>query len=100
MKRNVVDLDEFRNNKNKKIKEDENTRLFKELISIPLKEMDHEQLKQYGEIGVIFSTYYKYMHHIIVAQFRDEIYVLNNLGDGTFEYLDTFSNILEYFINN
>ena len=75
MKRNVVDLDEFRNNKNKKIKEDENTRLFKELISIPLKEMDHEQLKQYGEIGVIFSSSFIFLFLLFLNSSKSTIFL-------------------------
>lgn len=97
----VVDLNKYKAMKDKKEKKNKpnpNTELLKELISKPVKELKDNQFEAYAQIGIVFATIFRDKHRIVVVEFRGEFYVLNNLGNGTFEYLGTFNEILDQFV--
>lgn len=92
----VVDLNKYREVKERKNKMDSNTELLKEIIS--KKELSAEDYLAYSEINVIFSILYKEKYDVIGIEFRGTIHIINSLGDGTFEYLETFENVLSCFV--
>lgn len=98
----IVDINKYREMKLKKDlknRPDPNVILLKELISKPVDELKIDLLKPYAEIGVILTTMFRDIHHIVFVEFRGQYYVLNNLGDGTFEYIGNFNEILEIFVH-
>ena len=97
----VVDINKYKEMKEKKVnknKPNPDVELLKKLVSTPIKDLEHELLKPYAEIGVVFTTMFRENHYIVFIEFRGQYYVLNNLGDGTFEYIGSFNEILEIFV--
>lgn len=72
-----------------------NDDIIKEIISKPVKELTDKELDVYSEIRVIFSFRFREVHQVFVVEFRGQIYLMNFLGNGTFEYLGTLEDILE-----
>ena len=94
----VVDFNEYKLDKMKREENNKNIELFKRITTRPVKILDVDELKAYAEITPLFSIMYKDTYKIITVEFRDIIFVINYLGDGTFEYLGTFEEMFEYFI--
>ena len=96
-----IDLNEYIKKREKKLakqKEDENTKIFKELIKKPIKELDSEQMKVYNEIGVVSGFTFKEIHRLLILDFRGCMYIVNILNGGVFEYIGKLEKIIEYFI--
>lgn len=96
-----IDINEYMKKREKKLakqKEDENTKIFKELIKKPIKELDSEQMKVYNEIGVVLGFTFKEIHSLLILDFRGCMYIVNILNGGVFEYIGKLEEIIEYYI--
>ena len=96
----VVDLMQYKLEKEKINEKHNNTELFKTLITKHVKDMSEDELEIYETIKIQYIFIYKEMFRVISAMFRDNIYLINNLGDGTFEYIGELSDILDVYILN
>lgn len=94
----VIDLNKYREVKERKNKIDPNTELFIQLVTVPIKELKPDQFDVYAEIEIRFVTMFRDIHKIIVVEFRGKYYVLNTLNEGKFEYIGEFNDILNTFI--
>ena len=104
MKDNLIDFESVRNKKikqqmedeMKKFKEDElnkNTELFKEITGKNMAFLSDEELRAYGEIGVLCSFNLKDTYSMCIAVFREQMYVINHVG-GKFEFIGKFEDVI------
>ena len=98
---NITDLDKYRELKQKKLEEekqqkqeDADTELFIDLVTKPLASLSVEQQLIYDEIGMLLQFQLAEKFSMALAIFRNQIYVLNYIGDMTFEYLGKFQDIV------
>ena len=94
----VVDLFQYKLEKEEREEKQNNTELFKRLISTQVKDLTNDELDIYEEIQIQYIFIYKETFRVISAAFRDNIYLINNLGDGIFEYLGELGEILDIFV--
>ena len=98
----ITDLDKYREMKQKKLeeekrqkKEDEDTELFVELVTKPLATLTAEQQIIYEEIGMLLQFQLAEKFSMALAVFRNQIYVVNYIGDMTFEYIGKFQDVMK-----
>lgn len=94
----VVDLFQYKVEKEEREKKQNNTELFKRMISTQVKDLTDDELDIYTEIEIHYIFMYKETFRVLSAAFRDNIYLINNLGNGTFEYLGELGEILDIFV--
>ena len=99
---NVRDLDDFRKKKQAKLEEekqqkieDANTDLFIKIITKSVKDLNDEELKVYDEIGLLLQFQLLEKFSMALAVFRHKIYVVNYVGNETFEYLGEFNDVIK-----
>lgn len=100
MKKNIIDFNEYKEYKEHKNKKENNIKLFEKLVTKSLTELDLDELNIYSEIQPACSFMYKNQYKIIIAEFRDILFVINYLGDSKFEYLGTMDEILDVYIGS
>ena len=96
----VVDLNKYKEERSKELKRRETIKLFERLVTRPIKELDIDELNIYGEIQPVCSFIYKNEYKMIIAEFREMLFVMNYLGNSTFEYLGTIDEILDVYIDS
>ena len=96
----VVDLNKYKEERSKELKRRETIKLFEKLVTRPIKELDIDELNIYGEIQPVCSFIYKNEYKMIIAEFREMLFVMNYLGNSTFEYLGTIDEILDVYIGS
>ena len=96
----VVDLNKYKEERFEELKRRENIKLFENLVTRPLTELDLGELNIYSEIQPVCSFIYKNEYKMIIAEFRGLLFVMNYLGNSTFEYLGTIDSILDVFIGS
>lgn len=103
--KDVFDLNEYRYKKEReKVKEEikkdrsENARLLEEITTKPMHELDPSQMAAYSEIKVVFTFLFRNIHQVFVVEFRNDIYLMNLLTGGVFEFLGSIEDILESFV--
>lgn len=94
----VVDLFQYKLEKEEREKKQNNTELFKRMISTQVKDLTDDELDIYAEIDIHYIFMYKETFRVLSAAFRGNIYLINNLGNGTFEYLGELGEILDIFV--
>ena len=94
----VVDLFQYKVEKEEREKKQNNTELFKRMISTQVKDLTDDELDIYAEIDIHYIFMYKETFRVLSAAFRGNIYLINNLGNGTFEYLGELGEILDIFV--
>ena len=99
---NLTDLNKYREMKQKKLEEekqqkieDEDTKLFIDLISKPPANLPPEQRDAYNEIGLLLQFQLAEKFSMGLAVFRNQIYVVNYIGNEMFEYIGKFQEIME-----
>ena len=99
---NITDLDNYRKIKQKKLeeekqqkKEDEDTDLFIDLVTKPLASLSVEQQMIYEEIGMLLQFQLVESFSMALAVFRNQIYVLNYIGNMTFEYIGKLQDVMK-----
>lgn len=96
----VVDLNKYKEERFEELKRRENIKLFENLITRPLTELDLGELNIYNEIQPVYSFIYKNEYNMIITEFREILFVVHYLGNSTFEYLGTLNGILDVFIDS
>lgn len=104
MRDNLIDFEIMRNKKieekHRKEKEKEreekrmkNTELFKEVVEKKMIDLTFDEMMIYNEVGVVCSFIVEGMYSMCIATFRDQMYVINNIG-GKFEYIGKLEDII------
>ena len=100
-KDNVFDLNEFKLKKEIKQKEEEKKKeeakieeLFKQIITKPFKDLTEEEKVYYNEVGLLCQFNLKNTYSMALAVFRKQVYIVNYVGNETFEYLGKFEDII------
>ena len=96
----VVDLNNYKKESFEELKRRENIKLFENLVTRPLAELDLGELNIYSEIQPVYSFIYKNKYNMIITEFRGILFVTHYLGNSTFEYLGTINDILDVFIDS
>lgn len=94
----IVDLNKYKEERFEELKRRENIKLFESLITRSIKELDLGELEIYSEIQPVCSFMYKNEYKMIIAEFRGIMFVMNYLGNSTFEYLGTIDEMIETFL--
>ena len=100
MRDNLIDFEAIRNKKveeKKRIEKEEkrvkNTTLFKEVVEKKMMDLTFEEMLVYNEVGVVCTFIVEGMYSMCIATFRDQLYLLNNIG-GKFEYLGKLEEVI------
>lgn len=96
----VVDLIKYKEERSKELKRREDIKIFEKLITKPVNDLNLDELNIYKEIQPLCSFIYKDEYKLIIAEFREILFIINYLGNSTFEYLDTIDDILDVYINS
>ena len=96
----VIDLIKYKEERSKELKRLENIKIFEKLVTKPIKDLNLDELNIYGEIQPVCSFIYKNEYKMIIAEFREMLFVMNYLGNSTFEYLGTIDEILDVYIDS
>lgn len=100
MRDNLIDFEAIRNKKveeKKRIEKEEkrvkNTTLFKGVVEKKMMDLTFEEMLVYNEVGVVCTFIVEGMYSMCIATFRDQLYLLNNIG-GKFEYLGKLEEVI------
>ena len=104
MRDNLIDFEIMRNKKieenyrKEKEKEREekrmkNTELFREVVEKKMIDLTFDEMMIYNEVGVVCSFIVEGMYSMCIATFRDQMYVINNIG-GKFEYIGKLEDVI------
>ena len=104
MRDNLIDFEAIRNKKveekkriekekEKEEKRVKNTTLFKEVVEKKMLDLTFEEMLMYNEVGVVCTFIVEGMYSMCIATFRDQLYLLNNIG-GKFEYLGKLEEVI------